>query len=47
VDDGEDIEVLELDVDQALHQIGTGEIADAKTVMLLQWAALHGPFRAS
>ncbi len=46
-DDGEDIEVLELDVDQALHQIGTGEIADAKTVMLLQWAALHGPFRAS
>ncbi len=46
-DDGEDIEVLELDVDRALHQIGTGEIADAKTVMLLQWAALHGPFRAS
>jgi len=44
-DDGEDIEVLELDVDDALHQIATGHIADAKTIMLLQWAALHGPFR--
>ena len=22
-----------------------GRIADAKTIMLLQWAALHGPFR--
>lgn len=44
-EDGEDIEVLELDVDQALHQTTTGQIADAKTVMLLQWAALHGPFR--
>ena len=42
-DDGEDIEVLELHLDHALQQIGTG-IADAKTIMLLQWAALHGPF---
>lgn len=24
--------------------IRTGEIADAKTIMLLQWAALDGPF---
>jgi hypothetical protein len=24
--------------------IRTGEIADAKTIMLLQWAALEGPF---
>jgi hypothetical protein len=24
----------------------TGQIADAKTIMLLQWAALDGPFRA-
>jgi hypothetical protein len=23
----------------------TGEIADAKTIMLLQWAAIDGPFR--
>ena len=41
-DDGEDIEVLELHLDHALQQIGTG-IADAKTIMLLPWAALHGP----
>ena len=44
-DDGEDIEAVELDFDVALDQIGTGEIADAKTIMLLQWAALRGPFR--
>jgi hypothetical protein len=24
--------------------IETGAIADAKTIMLLQWAALRGPF---
>jgi nudix-type nucleoside diphosphatase (YffH/AdpP family) len=40
-DEGEDIEVLELDFDQALAMIGTGEICDAKTIMLLQYAALH------
>jgi nudix-type nucleoside diphosphatase (YffH/AdpP family) len=45
-DDGEDIDVLELPFDQALTMIGTGEIADAKTIMLLQWAALSGPFRS-
>ncbi|GAB7189902.1 NUDIX domain-containing protein [Kineococcus sp. NUM-3379] len=44
-EDGEDIEVVELDVDEALRQVGTGHIADAKTIMLLQWAALRGPFR--
>jgi nudix-type nucleoside diphosphatase (YffH/AdpP family) len=44
VEDGEDIEVLELPFDDALLMIGTGAIADAKTIMLLQWAALHGPF---
>ncbi|WP_322920684.1 NUDIX domain-containing protein [Nocardioides renjunii] len=42
-DEGEDIEVLELDVDDALARLG-GEIADAKTVLLLQWAVLSGPF---
>ncbi|NPD04538.1 NUDIX domain-containing protein [Nocardioides sp. zg-1308] len=42
-DEGEDIEVLELDVDDALARVG-GDIADAKTVLLLQWAALSGPF---
>lgn len=44
-DDGEDIEVIELPFDDALEQISTGEIADAKTILLLQWAALRGPFR--
>jgi nudix-type nucleoside diphosphatase (YffH/AdpP family) len=43
-DEGEDIEVLELDIDMALSMIGS-DIADAKTIMLLQWAALSGPFR--
>ncbi|MEQ0563511.1 NUDIX domain-containing protein [Amycolatopsis sp. NEAU-NG30] len=43
--EGEDIEVVELPFTEALRMIGTGEIADAKTIMLLQWAALHGPFR--
>ena len=45
-DEGEDIEVVELDFDAALDMIDDGRIADAKTVMLLQWAALRGPFRA-
>ncbi|MEU4253563.1 NUDIX domain-containing protein [Amycolatopsis sp. NPDC026612] len=44
-EEGEDIEVLELPFTKALAMIETGEIADAKTIMLLQWAALHGPFR--
>lgn len=45
-DEGEDIEVVELPFAQALAMTRTGEIADAKTILLLQWAALHGPFRA-
>jgi nudix-type nucleoside diphosphatase (YffH/AdpP family) len=44
--EGEDIEAVELDFRAALDMIGTGEIADAKTIMLLQWAALNGPFRS-
>jgi nudix-type nucleoside diphosphatase (YffH/AdpP family) len=40
-DEGEDIEVLELPIDVALAMIGDGRIADAKTIMLLQYAALH------
>jgi nudix-type nucleoside diphosphatase (YffH/AdpP family) len=42
-DEGEDIEVLELSFDDALDRIGR-DIVDAKTIMLLQWAALRGPF---
>jgi nudix-type nucleoside diphosphatase (YffH/AdpP family) len=39
--EGEDIEVLELSIDQALAMIGDGRIVDAKTIMLLQYAALN------
>jgi nudix-type nucleoside diphosphatase (YffH/AdpP family) len=42
-DEGEDIEVLEVSFDEALDRIGL-DIVDAKTIMLLQWAALQGPF---
>ena len=40
--EGEDIEVLELDFDAAMQMVRSGEIADAKTAMLLQYAALEG-----
>ncbi|SKB07017.1 NUDIX domain-containing protein [Aeromicrobium choanae] len=41
--EGEDIEIVELDIDRARAAIGT-EIVDAKTIMLVQWALLDGPF---
>ena len=40
-DEGEDIEVLELEIDEALAMIADGRIMDAKTIMLLQWARLN------
>jgi nudix-type nucleoside diphosphatase (YffH/AdpP family) len=40
-DEGEDIEVLELSIDEALAMIADGRIVDAKTIMLLQYAALN------
>jgi len=40
--EGEEIEVLELPLDDALAMIDTGEIKDVKTIMLLQYAKLHG-----
>ncbi|MEQ1771623.1 MAG: NUDIX domain-containing protein [Devosia sp.] len=43
-DEGEDIEVLKLPFMQALEMVATGEIADAKTVMLVQYAALKAIF---
>ena len=43
-DEGENIALVELDIDVALGMIETGAIADAKTIMLLQWAKLRGPF---
>jgi nudix-type nucleoside diphosphatase (YffH/AdpP family) len=39
--EGEDIEVLELPLAKALEMIGTGEICDGKTIMLLQWARMN------
>jgi nudix-type nucleoside diphosphatase (YffH/AdpP family) len=39
--EGEDIEVLELPFVKAMAMIENGEIVDGKTIMLLQWAALH------
>jgi nudix-type nucleoside diphosphatase (YffH/AdpP family) len=44
-DEGEDIEVLELVFADALNMIEDGRIVDGKTIMLVQWAALRGPFR--
>ena len=39
--DEEEIEVLELPFERALDMIAAGEIKDAKTIMLLQYAALN------
>ena len=39
--EGEDIEVLEMPFKSALAMIGSGEIVDAKTIMLLHYAALE------
>jgi len=44
-DEGEDIEVLEPTLDEAFEMIGRGEIIDAKTIMLLQYAKLAGLMR--
>lgn len=43
--EGEDIETLEVGLDRALAMIASGEICDAKTIMLLQYAALNGLMR--
>jgi len=40
-EESENIEVLELPFTEALGMIKTGEIMDAKTIMLLQYAALN------
>src|SRR5215469_962681 len=39
--EGEDIEVLELSIDDAVRAIESGEIADGKTIMLLQHAYIY------
>lgn len=40
IDEGEDISVLEVTIDEAMKMIKAGEIRDGKTIMLLQHAAL-------
>jgi GDP-mannose pyrophosphatase NudK len=42
VDEGEDIEVIEMGFDAALEMVANGEIRDAKTVLLLQHVRLRG-----
>lgn len=37
----EDIEVMEISFDSALAKVASGEIRDGKTIMLLQYAAMH------
>jgi nudix-type nucleoside diphosphatase (YffH/AdpP family) len=41
VEDGEDIETIELELEDALSRIASGEIRDGKTIMLLQYAKLY------
>jgi len=40
--EGEDIEVIELPIAEALAMVRRGEIIDAKTIILLQHVALYG-----
>jgi nudix-type nucleoside diphosphatase (YffH/AdpP family) len=40
--EGEDIEVIEMALAAAMQKIAAGAIQDGKTIMLLQYAALHG-----
>jgi GDP-mannose pyrophosphatase NudK len=40
-EESENIEVLELSFQHAIDMIGTGEIKDAKTIMLLQYAQIN------
>ena len=42
--EGEEIGLIEPTIDEALTMIDDGRIADGKTIMLLQWAVLRGPF---
>jgi GDP-mannose pyrophosphatase NudK len=44
-DEGEEIEVFELSIKEALRWINNGKIMDAKTIIMLQWAALNNIFK--
>jgi len=39
--EGEDIEVMEIHLDEAMKMVETGVIKDAKTILLLQYVTLH------
>lgn len=41
VEEGENIEVVEVDLDEAIALVEAGQIVDGKTVLLLQWALLE------
>ncbi|MBO3700053.1 GDP-mannose pyrophosphatase NudK [Roseivirga sp. E12] len=40
-DEEEDLEVLELEFERAIQMVSSGEIKDAKTIMLIQYAQLN------
>ena len=40
-DEGEDIEVLEMPLERAFAMVENGDIVDAKTILLLQWAKMN------
>ncbi|WP_426010210.1 NUDIX domain-containing protein [Caulobacter sp. DWR2-3-1b2] len=40
-EEGEEVQVLERSIDEALAMVASGGICDAKTILLLQWAALN------
>ncbi len=42
IEEQEDITVLEVSFEKAMSMISTGEIKDAKTIMLLQYLKIHG-----
>jgi len=46
-DEGEDIEVLEWSFERALGAVKSGEIQDAKTIMLLQYLAMNALLRTN
>jgi hypothetical protein len=40
-EEGEDISVIETTIEEALAMMESGEICDGKTIILVQYAALH------
>jgi len=40
--EGEDVQIIEIPFDEAVQMLEKGEIQDAKTIILLQYALLKG-----